>query len=134
MNVASVMIRPTSFYHPKMQREESIQDKSSIDRKEEIATNQVSRNDLSRSSESFRKEEPVAPQSTKLSSKVVAYLSGKLGAVAPVENMAHMNVDEQLAVLAAGGIMNEESQKELQQRFGIKLEEKRDEEVGEVEN
>lgn len=130
MNVASVMIRPTSFYHPKMQREESIQDKSSIDRKEEIATNQVSRNDLSRSSESFRKEEPVAPQSTKLSSKVIAYLSGKLGAVAPVENMAH----EQLAVLAAGGIMNEESQKELQQRFGIKLEEKRDEEVGEVEN
>lgn len=126
MNVASVMIRPTSFYHPKMQREESIQDKSSIDRKEEIATNQVSRNDLSRSSESFRKEEPVAPQSTKLSSKVIAYLSGKLGA----ENMAH----EQLAVLAAGGIMNEESQKELQQRFGIKLEEKRDEEVGEVEN
>lgn len=134
MNVGSVMIRPTSFYHPKMQREDSIQDKSSTDRKEEIVTNQVSRNDSSRGSQSFRKEEHVAPQSTKLSSKVIAFLSGKLGTVAPAEDIAQLNDDEQLAVLAAGGIINEKSQKELQKRFGIELEERRDEEVGEVEN
>lgn len=70
-------------------------------------------------------KEPAVAGSTKLSSKIIAYLSGKLNAVMPaIENLDETDIQdyEQLAALSAGGVMNTEMEEALEARFGMDVE------------
>eukprot|EP01040_Poterioochromonas_malhamensis_P016442 gene16442-18652_t len=68
---------------------------------------------------------PEVAGSTKLSSKIIAYLSGKLNSVMPaIENLDENDIQdyEQLAALSAGGVMNTEMEEALEARFGMDVE------------
>mmetsp|Transcript_16646 Transcript_16646/g.18016 ORF Transcript_16646/g.18016 Transcript_16646/m.18016 type:complete len:692 (+) Transcript_16646:75-2150(+) len=70
-------------------------------------------------------KEPEVAGSTKLSSKIIAYLSGKLNSVMPaIENLDENDIQdyEQLAALSAGGVMNTEMEEALEARFGMDVE------------
>lgn len=69
--------------------------------------------------------EPEVASSTKLSSKIIAYLSGKLNSVVPVvHNLDATDIQdyEQLAALSAGGVLDTGMEEALQARFGMDLE------------
>ncbi len=88
-------------------------------------------------SHSTRHPEPVTDGvSSKLSSKLVAYISGKLHTVMPViNNMDEKELDdyEQFAALSNGGILDESANEALQARFGsVEASIERDLEVAEV--
>eukprot|EP01040_Poterioochromonas_malhamensis_P001405 gene1405-biopygen183 len=78
--------------------------------------------------------------SNKMSSKIIAFLSSKMNVVAPVMNQMdskELEDYERLAVLAAGGIMDESLEEALKARIGVEEElnadEERDVEVGNIE-
>ncbi len=90
-------------------------------------------------SSSSRQPESTAV-SNKMSSKIIAFLSSKMNAVAPVMNQMdskELEDYERLAALAAGGIMDEALEEVLKARIGAEEElipnEERDAEVGNIE-
>lgn len=82
---------------------------------------------------------PLAPvleadASVKLSTKIIAYLSGKLNAVAPSMNYmneAELQDYEQFAAFAEGGILNEVAEEAFKEHLGLDVESS--EQIGEEE-
>lgn len=74
-------------------------------------------------------------EKVKVSGKIIAYLSGKLNAVAPLVSLSVSMDDadrrdyEHLAVISAGGVLDEGMEEALQTRFGLRVQ--GDVEVGE---
>jgi len=111
---------------PCLNNEDSVPSKPSNEEKKDEARMASSVATSSRSSQ----PEPVV----NVSSKIIAFFSSKMNAIAPVMNQMGSNKEcndyEQLAVLAAGGIMDESLEEALKARFGT---EDDDVEVGNIE-